>query len=74
MGFFSKDIETMDEHHLAETRIHVHRVERVFEMHGVEREDLFGGTLYFRESFQPNSTLSRGQAIQRLVRNQELRL
>jgi ferritin-like metal-binding protein YciE len=72
MGFFSKDIETMDdlfvhtlrdiyyaeqqilqalpkmiekttnpqlragfEHHLAETRNHVRRVERVFEMHGV---------------------------------------
>ena len=75
MGFFSKDIETIDdlivhtlrdidyaeqrilqtlptmikkatnlqlrsafEHHLAETRNHLHRVERVFEMHGVERE------------------------------------
>lgn len=74
MGFFSKDIETMDdlfvhtlrdiyyaeqqilqalpkmiekttnpqlragfEHHLAETRNHVRRVERVFEMHGVGR-------------------------------------
>jgi ferritin-like metal-binding protein YciE len=75
MGFFSKDIKTMDdlfvhtlrdidyaeqrilqalptmiekatnpqlrsafEHHLAETRSHLHRVERVFEMHGIERE------------------------------------
>ena len=75
MGFFSKDIETIDdlivhtlrdidyaeqrilqtlptmikkatnpqlrsafEHHLAETRNHVRRVERVLEMHGVERE------------------------------------
>ena len=72
MGFFSKDIETMDdlfvhtlrdiyyaeqqqalpkmiekttnpqlragfEHHLAETRNHVRRVERVFEMDGVGR-------------------------------------
>lgn len=75
MGFFSKDIGTMDdlfvhtlrdiyyaeqrilqalpamiekatnpqlrsgfEHHLVETRNHVRRVERVFEMHGVERK------------------------------------
>ncbi|HUI19853.1 MAG TPA: ferritin-like domain-containing protein [Methylocella sp.] len=74
MGFFSKDIQTMDdlfvhtlrdiyyaeqqivealpamiakatnsklkegfERHLAETRNHVRRIERVFEMHGVER-------------------------------------
>ena len=75
MGFFSKDISTMDDlfvhtlrdiyyaeqeilkalpsmiekatnpefrsglqQHLAETRNHVHRVEEVFQMHGVERE------------------------------------
>jgi ferritin-like metal-binding protein YciE len=75
MGFFSKDIETIDDlivhtlrdidyaeqrilqtlptmiekatnpqlrsafdHHRAETRSHLHRVERVFEKHGVERE------------------------------------
>jgi ferritin-like metal-binding protein YciE len=75
MGFFSKDISTMDDlfvhtlrdiyyaeqeilkalptmiekatnpelraglqQHLAETRNHVHRVEQVFQMHGVERE------------------------------------
>ncbi|MGH6795512.1 MAG: ferritin-like domain-containing protein [Methylocella sp.] len=77
MGFFSKDIETMDdlfvhtlgdiyfaeqqilqalptmvkkaanpqlrsafEHHLAETRNHLRRVEQVFEMHGVERKSV----------------------------------
>ena len=35
---------------------------------------LFRGTLYFRDSYQLNSTLSRGQETHRLVRNPELNL
>ena len=34
----------------------------------------FRGTLYFRDSYQLNSTLSRGQETHRLVRNPELNL